>query len=400
MARARRVAQKIYLARAAENLSGLVSRMRVALNGLFLDYPATGTGQYLRELVPALEKISPHDEFRLLAPQADATAPATVEIYPTRVAHDNFAKLEFEQITFPRASKKFDLAHVPHFGSPLFPSRPTVVTIHDLIPLVLPAYRGSIQVRMYSRLAAWAAQRAIATVADSHASARDIEQQLHIPREKIHVVHLAANARYQPPSRDELERVRAKYKLPKQFVLYLGGFDVRKNVARVMETFGRLEIGEQGLETGDWRLVIAGKLPATESAFFPNPRGLAKELGVLHQTHFLGFVAEEDKPALYAAARVFLYPSQYEGFGLPPLEAMACGTPVIVSNASSLPEVVGDAGILLDADDAASWSDALEKLLTDDVRCKDLGARGLEQAKKFSWERAARETLEVYRSVV
>ncbi len=375
--------------------------MRVALNGLFLANPATGTGQYLRELVNALRTQFPHDEFIFLAPRADSTAPAPVKIQPTRFARENFAKLEFEQFTFPRASaRNFDLVHIPHFGSPLFPTLPTVVTIHDLIPIVLPAYRGSARVRLYTQLASFAAQRASAILADSHASARDIEKHLHIPRTKIHVVHLAAHARFHPPPPSDIERVRAKFKLPENFVLYLGGFDVRKNVARVIETFGRVVSRESRVESRDWALVIAGKLPSVESDFSPNPQRLAKEFGVLNRTHFIGFVVEEDKPALYSAARVFLYPSRYEGFGLPPLEAMACGTPVIAANTSSLPEVVGDAGILVGVNDAQGWSDALRELLSDETRWNEMRARGIEQAKKFSWERAAQETMDVYRGVV
>lgn len=383
--------------------------MRVALNGLFLAYPSTGTGQYLRELVRALRALAPDDEFVFLAPRADATAPAPVQVHAPFLTRENFAKLEFEHVTFPRASaKQFDLAHVPHFGPPLFPTRPTVVTIHDLIPLVLPAYGNAARVRMYNWLAAAGARRANVIIADSHASARDIETRLNMPRAKIQVVHLAADARFRLQSQTEIERVRAKYNLPQNFILYLGGFDVRKNVARVIETFGRLEIGDSRPETGDWSrtqsrawgLVVAGKLPDGESDFFPNSRTLAENFGVLNRTHFIGFVAEEDKPALYAAARVFLYPSRYEGFGLPPLEAMACGTPVIAANTSSLPEVVGEAGILLDVDDAARWSDALREVLQDATRWNELRARGIEQAKKFSWERAARETMDVYRGVV
>ena len=375
--------------------------MRVALNGLFLANPATGTGQYLRELVGAMRAEFPNDDFVLLTPRADATAPAPLEIFPTRFTRENFAKLEFEQFTFPRVSaQQFDIAHVPHFGSPLFPTRPTVVTIHDLIPIVLPAYRGSARVRLYTRLASFSAQRASAIIADSHASARDIQKHLHIPREKIHVVHLAAHARFAPPSQAEIRRVRAKYNLPNNFVLYLGGFDVRKNVARVIETFERFVSGEARGERREWALVLAGRLPDASGDFFPDPKQLAEKFGVLHNTHFIGFVAEEDKPALYGAARVFLYPSLYEGFGLPPLEAMACGTPVIVADTSSLPEVVGDAGILLSPDDARGWDDALRGLLTEETRWNEMRARGIEQAKKFSWTRAARETMQVYRAVV
>lgn len=386
----------------------IVHFMRIALNGLFLDSPATGTGQYLRELVRAMRTVAPQDEFVFIAPHADASAPAPLKIHPTRFGQVNLAKLEFEQRTFPRAARHgFDLAHVPHFGPPLLPSHPTVVTIHDLIPMVLLAYGGSTAVRMYTRLAAAGAKRAHAILTDSHASAQDIERLLAIPREKIHVVHLAADARYQPPTDRELARVRAKHKLPEKFVLYLGGFDVRKNVTRVIETWKRIQTTDGGrraaglgLETEDSKLVIAGKLPESASAFFPDVRGMVAAAGLTEQVSFVGFVTEEDKPALYGAAEVFLYPSHYEGFGLPPLEAMASGTPVIVSNASSLPEVVGQAGILLAPDDAEGWARALGELVQNEGQRSELSARGLAQARRFSWERTARETLAVYRSVV
>lgn len=369
--------------------------MRVALNGLFLDAPATGTGQYLREIVRAMRAQAPNDEFVFIAQHDDRSAPAQVVSVSTRIGRENVAKLEFEQATFPRAAKKgFDLAHVPHFGPPLYPTLPTVVTIHDLIPMVLPAYRGSARVQVYTRLAAAGARRAQAILADSDASAKDIVRCLNVSPERVHVVYLAADARYQPVSESEIARVRAKYDLPKRFVLYLGGFDVRKNVARVIETFAAQS------QASDLWLVLAGKLPEQDSAFFPDPRRMLETFGVSDRARCVGFVAEEDKPALYAASRVFLYPSFYEGFGLPPLEAMASGTPVIVSNRSSLPEVVGDAGILLAPDDAQGWGEALGALLADESRWREMRARGIEQAKKFSWERAASETLKVYRAVV
>jgi glycosyltransferase involved in cell wall biosynthesis len=370
--------------------------MRIAINGLFLQQPATGTGQYLRELVTALRSIAPDDEFTLIAPHSDASAPTTVLVAPTQSQRENLAKLEFEQITFPRAvnAHRFDAAHVPHFGPPLFPSRPTVVTVHDLIPLVLPTYRGSTLVQLYTRLVSTSARRAHAILADSEASARDIEKYLRIPRAKIHVVYLAAHARYQTNlAAEELARVRAQYNLPEHFALYLGGFDARKNVARLVEAFSHLG-------TGDWELVLAGKLPERDSDFFPDPRRIAAQYKISDRVYFPGFIAEADKPALYALARVFVYASQYEGFGLPPLEAMACGTPVICANTSSLLEVVGSAGILLAPDDADAWSDALREVLCDDARWAQLRALGLTQARKFSWERAARETLAVYRAVV
>lgn len=370
--------------------------MRVAINGLFLEQPATGTGQYLRELAAAMGRVSPEDEFTFIAPRADPSAPAPVMVTRPRVHRENFAKFEFEQFTFPRAAQKnrFDVAHVPHFGPPFFPSIPTVVTIHDLIPLVLPVYRGAPRVQMYTRLAGWGARRARAVFADSEASARDIHKYLGIPRARIHVVGLAAHRRFQPDIPEaERERVRTKYNLPQAFALYLGGFDTRKNVARIVEAFAVLENREI-------TLVLAGKLPAQDSDFFPDPRRLAREQKVSHRVLFPGFIDENDKPALYGLGQVFLYPSRYEGFGLPPLEAMACGIPVISSNASSLPEVVGSAGVLLSPDDTKAWRDALDANLTDNARAQAMRNAGIAQARKFSWERAARETLDVYRAVV
>lgn len=370
--------------------------MRVAINGLFLAEPATGTGQYLRELVIALRALAPQDDFIFFTPRADASAPAPVRVIPTRVRNENLAKLEFEQFTFPRAAQKnrFDLAHVPHFGPPLFPSVPTVVTIHDLIPLVLPAYRGTARVRLYTRLAGWGARRARAVCTDSEASARDLERYLGIARDKIRVIYLAAHRRFQPDIPDaERERVRAKYHLPQAFALYLGGFDARKNVARIIEAFA-------GIENRETTLVLAGKLAAEDSDFFPDPRRLAREHMVTDRVLFPGFVDEADKPALYALARVFLYPSRYEGFGLPVLEAMACGTPVLAADVSSLPEVVGNAGMLLPPGDTRAWREALDAVCRDDARAAAMQVAGIAQAGKFSWERAARETLDVYGAVV
>lgn len=373
--------------------------MRTALNGLFLDAPATGTGLYLRELVRALTALAPSDEFALLAPKPDPTAPALVQVHPTRFRRANLAKLEFEQLTFPRAAARgnFDLAHVPHFGPPFWSARPVVVTIHDLIPLVLPAYRGSLRVRLYTALAGMGARRARAVLADSQASAADIQVRLGIPRERIHTVYLAADPRFAPVTdAAELARVRAKLNLPDKFVLYLGGFDVRKNVPALIEAYAGLDA--QTLAAT--KLVLAGAPPEQESSFFPDPRVTAERLGIRNRVILPGLVAEADKPALYSAAELFCYPSVYEGFGLPPLEAMACGTPVIASRAASLPEVVGEGGVLVEPNDRAAWTRAMQELLNDAERPAELRRAGLAQAQLFSWERAARETLAVYRSVV
>ena len=359
--------------------------MRIGVNAFFLERPETGSGQYTRHLLEALAKVEPANEYILFGPA----------IRDSRFAIRNLHKLWFEQVSFPRACRGLDLAHVPYFASPLFPTTPTVVTIHDLIPLILPAYRGSLLVRAYTRLVAAAARRADAVIADSQASKRDIVRLLGIPSHRVHVVYLAADEKFGPVKDAALmEAVRRKYGLPDRYILYLGGFDCRKNVATLLQAFAHLR------RPADLKLAIAGKLPERDTPFFPHPRRLAEELGLEERVAFIGWVAEEDKPALYTGAVAFVFPSLYEGFGLPVLEAMACGTPVVASDRASLPEVVGQGGLLVDPTDVDDLAAAMERLLTDEGLRAELGERALAQAAKFRWEKTARETLAVYRKAI
>jgi len=271
-----------------------------------------------------------------------------------------------------------------------------VVTVHDLIPLLLPAYRGSLLVRLYTRLVAAAARKAEAIITVSQASARDIVRYLHVPPERVHVTYEAAGEAFQPVEDETLlAAIRQKYALPERYFLYLGGFDQRKNLSVLLRAFALL-VNRQPLA----RLVIAGKLPGRDSSMFPDPRRLAMESEVEESVTFTGWVAEEDKPALLSGATAFVFPSLYEGFGLPPLEAMACGAPVIASNRSSLPEVVGEGGILVEPTDVEALAEAMEMLLVDDALRAELRQRALAQAAKFSWKQTALETLAVYRKVV
>ena len=361
--------------------------MRIGINALFWERPGTGSGQYTRHLLQALAKVDPTNKYLLFGPGSEPPIPNTQ--YPI----SNLAKLWFEQVSFPRACRHLDLAHVPYFASPLFPTVPTVVTVHDLIPLILPAYRGSLLVRLYTRLVAAAARKAEAIITVSQASARDIGRCLHIPPERIHVTYEAAGEVFQPVE-DEAQ-LRRKYALPERYLLYLGGFDQRKNLSALLRAFALL-VSKQPQA----RLVIAGRLPGRDSPLFPDPRRLVGELGLEERVIFTGWVAEEDKPALLSGATAFVFPSLYEGFGLPALEAMACGTPVVASNRSSLPEVVGEGGILVEPTDMEALAEAMETLLVDDVLRAELRQRALAQAARFSWKRTALETLAVYRKVV
>jgi glycosyltransferase involved in cell wall biosynthesis len=240
-------------------------------------------------------------------------------------------KVWWEQVTVPRAAQALaaDVLWVPYWAAPWWQPLPVCVTVHDLIPQLLPAYRGGLHHRAYTALVGATARRAAAVITVSHAAKRDIVAQLGIPAERVHVIHHGPTVPTKPVMADAQQTaVARRYALPARYFLYLGGFDVRKNVASVLRAYARyLELG------GDpaVRLVLAGQLPARDRALTPDPRRQAAQLGLGDAVHCCGFVAEEDKPALYAGAVAFLFPSRYEGFGMPVLEAMAAGTPVITA---------------------------------------------------------------------
>ena len=372
--------------------------MRVAINGLFWDQPATGSGQYVRALVAALARMEGIHPLLVAAGSLEAPPPPGVELWRCgRSAAGNLSKLWFEQVGFSHACRRSGcvVAHVPYFAPPLACPVPLVVTIHDLIPMLLPEYRGGLHVRAYMALAAAAARRATLVVADSAAAAQDVERHLGIPPERVRVVHLAAGTTYRPMPIDLVVALRQRLGLPERYLLYLGGFDRRKRVPELLRAFHWVLP-----RLGDTGLVVAGRLPDRDSAFAPDPRRVAHELAMGDRVRFLGHVDEADKPALYAGAEALVFPSVYEGFGLPPLEALSCGTPVIATQSSSLPEVVGDAGILVPPDDVGALAEAIYALMDDSALRRQLAGRALVQANRFSWERTAEKTAAIYREAV
>ncbi len=382
--------------------------MRLGINGFFWGQETTGSGQYTRELVHGLTTIPKGPEcllFRLRSNGAEKEVAALGGKMQEQFLSspipltENMSKLWFEQISFPRAclDRQVDVAHVPYFAPPLQANSKIVVTIHDLIPLILPAYQGSILVRLYTRLVAAAARRATAIITDSHSSKKDITGLLRIPSDRVHVIHLAAKEMFRPVrDRQRLDMIREKYGLQGEYILYLGGFDQRKNLRTLLAAFALMDdsLRERA------RLVIAGHLPQENSPFFPDPRPLVEKLGLQDKVSFVGWVPERDKPALYSGAKLFMFPSLYEGFGLPPLEAMACGTAVITSNRSSLLEIGGEGALLVDPDDVDSLAKAMTSLMEDEERRRELAARGLEQAQRFSWHKTVAETMALYQSVL
>ena len=372
--------------------------MRIALNGFFWHMQTTGSGQYLRNLFHNLRALAPEHDYELLLPERTANdgnrkgIPGGCTLRTPFGSQRNLSKLWFEQISFPRAClrRNIDVAHVPYLAPPRKPTVPTVVTIHDLIPLILPEYRGSWLARGYTRLVSRAARRATIILTDSQASAGDIQRLLGIPGDRIEVVHLAADSAYRPLAEGEWRPVVRRLGVSPPYLLYLGGFDVRKNLCGLFGAFARVRRQVRV------QLVIAGRLPAEHSAFRPDPRKLAHELGLDQGVHYTGWVPEEDKPALYAGALAFVFPSHYEGFGLPVLESIACGTPAIVGSGSSLEEIGGPGAISVASEDVPAIAEAILRLVQDAFLRERMGHAGTEHAHRFSWPKTAEQTLEAY----
>jgi glycosyltransferase involved in cell wall biosynthesis len=383
--------------------------MRIAINALFLQHRGSGTGQYVYHLLRALGRVDGINEYLVLTPRAPQDPPETPSTFTWktvplgRIERGGAAaeKLAWEQYVFPAEARRAGarLMHVPYFAAPLIMWRiPTVVTIHDVITLKLSAYRASPAMATYARLAAAGARRATMVITDSEFSKRDIMEALRIPAERIQVVPLAVAPHFRRVvDAERLRETRARYGLSERFLFYVGGLDERKNIASLIAAFAAVyhEMGDPELH-----LLVSGQ-PARlgSSALFPDWRPLAAQLGVADQV-LCTYVPDEDLPLLYSATSCFVFPSRYEGFGLDPLEAMACGAPVVCSDRTSLPEVVGRAGILVDPDDPDALGGAIQRVLTSAELREDLRARGMARAKQFSWEQVAVDTSAVYAEVL
>jgi len=282
-----------------------------------------------------------------------------------------------------------DLFHATEHLLPRFSKVRTVFTLHDLIFLFHPETHKPMNRWFLTLMMPRFLRAADAVIAVSECTKRDAIRFYGIPEEKITVIYEGVNPRFRPASPEAIRAVREKYGLPERFILYVGTIEPRKNLTTLLEAFHYLLGGH------DLRLVIVGKKGWLYEGFFR----CLRDLGLEDRLIFTGYVPDEDLPAIYSAADLFVFPSLYEGFGLPVLEAMACGTPVVCSNTSSLPEVAGDAALLVDPTDVRALARVMERVLTDETLRASLRVKGIERARRFSWEDAAQKTLEVYQRV-
>jgi glycosyltransferase involved in cell wall biosynthesis len=376
--------------------------MRVGLEGRVLTPRIGGIGRYAIRLVETLLALSVQEfpDLELVIFTAPQTDRLVLRGMQTAIC-ERFCRIKStmlrSSVLLPVGAilDHIDLFHgLDQSGIPFFSkTRKSVVTIHDVIPLVLPW--------AFPRRHRWVLTAALARVrrqvdvviVPSAAAAEDVVRYLNIDRQRIAVIPMGCDARFKPGmNAARMVQLRRRYALPERYVLFVGTLEPRKNIGLLLQAFSRL-LAERPQD--DVHLVVAGGQgwgdggsAATMEAPDMRPRVI-----------FTGFVEDDDLPDLYRGAQMFVYPSLYEGFGLPVVEAMACGTPVITSNCSSLPEVAGDAAVLIDPTRPDDLAAAMSALMSSGALHEELRWKGLARAKEFTWEAVARKTMEVYRAV-
>ncbi|MCD6289563.1 MAG: glycosyltransferase family 4 protein [Anaerolineae bacterium] len=350
-----------------------------------------GIGRYVSNLLDALPG--------LLQPGEGVTALVTPQTRPLPGAPTfqvNGGPFTLRQQWEVRAALRRSLADIYHstyFAMPYWPGVPVILTVYDLIPLLYPEAASSRARWLFPYLMRWALRVARHVIAISTATRDDLQRHFHVPASKVSVIPLAPAARFRPQPPAIVEALVARMGLSQPYALYLGSNRPHKNLVRLVEAWALAR--RMSAAAGRWTLVIAGMWDER----YPQARRRVHELDVGGSVRFLGPVAEAALPALYSGADLFIFPSLYEGFGLPVLEAMACGAPVLCSNRPSLPEVAGDAAYLVDPTSVEGMAMAIVSLLGDAARREEMSRRSLGQAAKFSWQRVAQMTLAVYRQV-
>jgi len=375
--------------------------MRIGIDARVLSDRLSGEGRYAYNLIRAIAEVDDENEYVVLVDPGRFTGRIVKSGHRFREMPLTIRRFSLqEQLVLPNLLKResLDLFHSLHHILPLGYNGLMIVTIHDTLAARFPWHFSHFP--FLKRLAAFwyfkvfvylSAMRANGIVVDSKRTADDLCQYLNISRQKIVVCRLGVENHFAPIK--DTKYVREKYSLRAPFILYLGNFRPYKNLERLFQAFAQFV---ESSTDQRYQLIIGGN----DVEFYK--RRLRQQVDKLHleeKVIFLGYVDEDDMPALLSCAELFVFPSLYEGFGLPPLEAMACGTPVLVSNTTPLPEIVGDAGLLVDPYDVNAISAALQRALTDTNLRKRLARKGLERSQQFSWTQTARKMLAVYEQI-
>jgi glycosyltransferase involved in cell wall biosynthesis len=381
--------------------------MRIGIDISSAVNQAAGVGRYTRELVANLLNIDKKNEYVLHSFFGDASEFArhldisSSQPHAYKLQTHNFngrmlrayaLGLRLLGLTPNHLIENADVFHMPDFAVPVPRKIPGVLTIHDLIFLRYPKYFTRVNRTYMRQMAQFSADNAKVIITDSLSTKKDIIDYLSVPEDKISVIYLAAGKQFKPADSGQVNEVIARFGISMPYLLYVGTLEPRKNVITLLESFSYCHKKDRDFP---YRLVIAGKKGWLYEDIFQR----VEELQLTDKVIFTGFVHDRDLPALYSGASAFIYPSIYEGFGFPIIEAMSCGIPVICANTSSLLEVAGDAALLHDPMDVEQLAETILKVTGDSILCRDMIDKGFANAGRFSWERTAAETLKVYDKV-
>jgi len=372
-----------------------LSQYTVGLNAHLLSlsqsYRGAGINQYIYNLLRFLPAVDGDGSYIAFLGEKKAQFPGIRLHFTSLPTVNPVVRIFWEQTFQPWAlwKEKVELLHSLAFVGPLVSPCPFLVTVYDLSFLLFPeGFRlwNRLYLLIFTRLSVKRASRVIAI---SENTKKDLVKVWGVEENKIRVTYCGCDETLKPLPLQDVENFRRRRGLPERFVFFLGTIEPRKNLVRLLEAFRKIKKGQV-------KLVLAGGLGWK----YEPVMAAIENFGLREDVVLTGFIPQEEKVYWYNAAEIFVYPSLYEGFGLPPLEAMACGTPVVASRAASLPEVVGDGGILVDPTDTEAIAEALSRLLSDPRERERLREKGLQRAKKFSWEQMARETVKIYREAL
>lgn len=366
---------------------------RIGIDARLTYYRHGGIASYIRHLIETLPMVDADNDYLILHQRKDsrnlALGANQRKVRCWTPSHHRLERLAMAVEVLPLG---LDILHSPDFIPPMGGRYKSVITIHDLTFLHYPEFLTADSKRYYNGQIDSAVKRADHIMTDSEATRRDVLSLLDVPEDKVTTVLLGISDHFQPASQEIVTAFTKPNGLPDDYLLFVGTFEPRKNLSGLLDAYQMLRDSYSDAP----KLVLTGQ----KGWLFEEISTKFEQFMQQGAVQWLENVAFDDLPALYSGAHALILPSFYEGFGFPPLEAMACGTPVIVSNRASLPEVVGDAGIQVEADDAEALAEAIMRILSDTALADDLVQRGLARAKIFSWEKTAREVLDVYQRVL
>ncbi len=379
--------------------------MHIGINAHLLaftgNYRQAGLSRYIYEVLTRMPPLRPAARFTALT--GNGPIPDEFPTFPNlSLAPSHFptgrapVRIAWEQVVMPLAATRLglDILFCPVNVRPLLSPCPTVITVHDLIFLRYPKAFHPLKRFYLTALTGWSARHAAHVIAVSEATRQDVISLLGVAPRRVTTVHNGVGTQFAPISAEKKAAFRKAQDISGRSILYIGTLEPRKNVTILLEAFSRLI---HNPDFADVTLLIGGSKGWYYDEIFATAERLGLSAG--GRVRWLDRVPDDDLPLWYNIANVCAYPSLYEGFGLPALEAMACGIPVVASNTSALPEVVGTAGLLLDPNDARAWTNALTGVLGDADVASNMSEAGLKQASRFSWDRAAAETLSILEAI-